>query len=147
MVHIECKAYRTIYVPVDKSARWAVLVPDPSQPHTHPLLPLTKPSFEARDLYKQCVAAKGLLSGTVRNIENGKLTVFEFSCLIHRVTSQQLQVLKFLLVVAHYLKFIPPSQTIVSNKPFYMECGRSSIQAAASWMVIHSQLEFRDSNC
>ncbi|KAL0948752.1 hypothetical protein HGRIS_008885 [Hohenbuehelia grisea] len=74
MVHHNCPAKRNIYVPVDKSLRMACVVPDHTKPHSHPVLPPTKTSYEISQLYAECVKACGAVSATVKSVENALST-------------------------------------------------------------------------
>ncbi|KAF8966029.1 hypothetical protein BDZ97DRAFT_1917737 [Flammula alnicola] len=75
MVHHECLASRTIYIPVDPSIRMACIVPNHEKPHTHPILPATKPSRELKELYKSCIQTAGLVGSSVRTIDNARSTL------------------------------------------------------------------------
>ncbi|KAJ8095605.1 hypothetical protein PM082_023011 [Marasmius tenuissimus] len=74
MVKHQCKAHRTIYVPLDTSIRMACIVYKVNQPHTHPTLPLSKPSKVAMALYTKCVRAAGTVGATVQSVENAAST-------------------------------------------------------------------------
>jgi len=45
---------------------------EPSEPHTHPILPATKASFEIKNMYRECVVAAGVHGTTVRTVDNGE---------------------------------------------------------------------------
>jgi len=72
MVHRPCQAERYIFVPVDDSIRMAVVVPNHKKPHNHPMPTITKASYDARALYRDSIAAIGVLGATVRKVDNGK---------------------------------------------------------------------------
>jgi hypothetical protein len=73
MKRYSCPAHRSIWVPEDPTLRWAVIVPNFEIPHNQPMLPLTKPSYEARRLYANAVNAHGVVTSTVQSVENGEL--------------------------------------------------------------------------
>ena len=65
MVHHECRATRTIYIPVDDSLRMACIVPNHKHPHSHPILPSVKVSRELKDQYVKAIRAAGIAGNTV----------------------------------------------------------------------------------
>ncbi|KAK7434029.1 hypothetical protein VKT23_020428 [Stygiomarasmius scandens] len=73
MVEHKCNAKRTIFVPVDPNLRVACVVYT-SEPHSHPMLPATKASYDLKALYAQCVQAGGALTSTVRSVEKAAST-------------------------------------------------------------------------
>jgi hypothetical protein len=72
MVRRDCEATRTIFVPENPSIRMACVIMDPSEPHTHPILPATKASFEIKKMYRECILAAGVHGQTVRTVDNGE---------------------------------------------------------------------------
>lgn len=50
----------------------ACVIMDPSEPHTHPILPATKASFEIKKMYRECILAAGVHGQTVRTVDNGE---------------------------------------------------------------------------
>lgn len=73
MIHHQCPASRTIYVPCNISLRLAVVVPDHLSPHSHPMPPPIKVSDEAKEVYMKCIKAQGVLAATVKKVDLGKL--------------------------------------------------------------------------
>jgi hypothetical protein len=65
-----CPASRTIYVPMDTSIRMAVVIPDHTQPHNHPMPLFLKVSQEAKAHYSELTLASGLLGATVKKVDN-----------------------------------------------------------------------------
>ena len=82
MVRHECEATRTIFVPEDPRIRKACVIMEPSDPHTHPILPATKATIEIKNLYRECISAAGIHGSTVRTVDNGKFP-FLYSELVH----------------------------------------------------------------
>ena len=72
MVRHECEATRTIFVPENSSIRMACVVMEPSDPHTHPILPATKASYSIKNMYRECILTAGIHGKTVRTIDNGE---------------------------------------------------------------------------
>ena len=72
--HHPCPAERTIFVPVDPSMHIAVVVPDHKSPHSHPMPPMIKASFDAKSAYRQCIAANGVMASTAKKVDTGKLS-------------------------------------------------------------------------
>lgn len=73
MIHLKCAANRTIFVPVDSSLRMAIVVPDHKSPHSHPMPPMVKVSFEAKAAYRDCVIAQGVVAATTKKVDIGEL--------------------------------------------------------------------------
>ena len=48
---------RTIFIPEDPRIRMACVIIEPSEPHTHPILPAMKASFGIKNMYRECVIA------------------------------------------------------------------------------------------
>lgn len=71
MVRHECEATRTIFIPEDPRIRMACVIMEPSDPHTHPILPATKATIEIKNLYRECISAAGIHGSTVRTVDNG----------------------------------------------------------------------------
>ncbi|THU81645.1 hypothetical protein K435DRAFT_972274 [Dendrothele bispora CBS 962.96] len=67
MVKHQCNAYRTIFVPLDTSIRQACIIYDIEKPHSHPALPLSKPTKTALELYRKCIEATGVISDYIAN--------------------------------------------------------------------------------
>ncbi|KAF8144323.1 hypothetical protein K438DRAFT_1992965 [Mycena galopus ATCC 62051] len=68
--HHPCKVKRTIYWPVDRSIRKALIWHDATKPaHTHPLPAFTKVTPEAVEGYDAAIAAFGVASTTVGKVE------------------------------------------------------------------------------
>ncbi|THU85403.1 hypothetical protein K435DRAFT_685672 [Dendrothele bispora CBS 962.96] len=74
MVKHKCKAYRTIFVPTDKTIRMACIIYKVGLAHSHPALPLSKPSKTAKELYRRCVEAAGIVGTTARSVEQAPST-------------------------------------------------------------------------
>ena len=49
MVRHECKASRTIFVPENPHIHMACVIMEPSEPHTHPILPATKATLAIKN--------------------------------------------------------------------------------------------------
>lgn len=49
----------------------ACVVPDHTQPHNHPMPPMTKASYEIKKVYQDCIKAAGVLGATVRKVDDG----------------------------------------------------------------------------
>jgi sporulation protein YlmC with PRC-barrel domain len=82
-----------MYVPVDPSLRWAVIVPDWTTPHNHHMLPITKVSFEAKRVYQSCTKANGSITSTVLNIENGNFRRSMVSGFAHTASAPSTKVI------------------------------------------------------
>ena len=57
----------------------ACVIMEPSEPHTHPILPATKASFGIKNMYRECVEAAGVHGTTVRTVDNGEKSENFFS--------------------------------------------------------------------
>ncbi|KAL0562886.1 hypothetical protein V5O48_019192, partial [Marasmius crinis-equi] len=68
-----CKAYRTVFVPVDTAIRRVCIIYDPD-PHNHPILPQTKVSHLVSELYRKCVLATGVAGCTIRSVQTASTT-------------------------------------------------------------------------
>ena len=68
----QCSAGWTIYVPNDPAIRMGCVVPNYEKLHTHPILPATKTSTIIQETYKDCVRTAGVVSSSVRMVDNGK---------------------------------------------------------------------------
>ncbi|KAJ7803072.1 hypothetical protein B0H14DRAFT_3154691 [Mycena olivaceomarginata] len=66
MVHHECGAARTIYIPIDPSIR--------KIPHNHPMPTLAKVPVGVMEKYKTCVIAHGGAGATVAKVDNAPST-------------------------------------------------------------------------
>ncbi|KAJ7440024.1 hypothetical protein FB451DRAFT_966547, partial [Mycena latifolia] len=75
MIHHACKAYMTIYVPVDTSLRMACVLFDHLKPHTHPMPPMKKASLDVKKVYRRCVKAMGALGTTVQKVDDAPTTL------------------------------------------------------------------------
>ncbi|KAE9398665.1 hypothetical protein BT96DRAFT_939946 [Gymnopus androsaceus JB14] len=73
MVKHKCRAYRTIFTPEDPSIRQICIVYKVI-PHCHPILPLSKPSETAKELYRNCVKSSGVVGVTLRSVEQAPST-------------------------------------------------------------------------
>ncbi|KAK1229822.1 hypothetical protein PQX77_007102 [Marasmius sp. AFHP31] len=73
MQKFKCEAYRTIFVPLDSTICMACIVYE-IKPHTHPALPLLKPSTVATELYHKCVQVVGVVGSTVQSVERSAST-------------------------------------------------------------------------
>ncbi|KAF7972867.1 hypothetical protein HWV62_16642 [Athelia sp. TMB] len=69
-----CEAFREIFVPVDEDIRFAVVLPDHTRPHNHPMPPAVKASHDVRQQYIKSVQAAGVLGATVKLIDNAPTT-------------------------------------------------------------------------
>jgi hypothetical protein len=70
MVKRKCRAHRTIFIPTDPTIRQVCIVYQ-LIPHSHPALPLSRPSDEATELFRWCIQAAGVVGSTVQSIEKG----------------------------------------------------------------------------
>ncbi|KAJ6580328.1 hypothetical protein B0H10DRAFT_2443268 [Mycena sp. CBHHK59/15] len=68
-----CYAERTIYVPMDRSIRKALIVNNDTG-HNHPMPTLTKVSLGVKETYRQCVKANGCIGATVSKVDNAQST-------------------------------------------------------------------------
>ncbi|KAJ6613945.1 hypothetical protein B0H10DRAFT_2046774 [Mycena sp. CBHHK59/15] len=68
-----CYAERTIYVPMDRSIRKALIVNNDTG-HNHPMPTLTKVSLGVKETYRQCVKANGCIRATVSKVDNAQST-------------------------------------------------------------------------
>jgi hypothetical protein len=84
MVHNECGAARTIYIPIDPSIRKVLIVTN-QIPHNHPMPTLAKVPVGVMEKYKTCVIAHGGAGATVAKVDN---STFPFS---HFYKSQYLR--------------------------------------------------------
>ncbi|KAJ7203392.1 hypothetical protein C8J57DRAFT_1101243 [Mycena rebaudengoi] len=73
MVHHECYAARTVYVPIDKSIRKALVIIK-NIPHSHPMPVFSKVSEELKHIYVDCVTAVGSVDATVSKVDNANST-------------------------------------------------------------------------
>ncbi|KAJ7476393.1 hypothetical protein B0H11DRAFT_1810084 [Mycena galericulata] len=74
IVNHPCPATRSIYVPMDSSIRKVLIVHNDTG-HNHPMPPLTKLSFGAKDVYRECIEKNGVLGATVSKIDNAQSTL------------------------------------------------------------------------
>ncbi|KAJ7120746.1 hypothetical protein C8R43DRAFT_1034075 [Mycena crocata] len=68
-----CNATRTIYVPMDRSFRQALIVHNDTG-HNHPLPTLNKVSLAVKEIYRKCVEARGSVGATVAKVDNAPST-------------------------------------------------------------------------
>ncbi|KAJ6587751.1 hypothetical protein B0H10DRAFT_1954453 [Mycena sp. CBHHK59/15] len=68
-----CPATRSIYVPVDRSIRKALIVQN-NTGHNHPMPTLTKVSLAVKEIYRECVEASGCIGATVAKVDNAAST-------------------------------------------------------------------------
>lgn len=76
LVHHTCSPYRIIYVPEDLAIRKACVVPNPEEPHNHPILPPTKTPVAIKEIYRKCVKNSGIVGSSVRTVDNGEVYLF-----------------------------------------------------------------------
>jgi hypothetical protein len=76
LVHHACSAYRTIYVPEDRTIRKACVVPNHEEPHNHPILPPTKNPVAIKEIYRKCIKNSGIVGSSVRTVDNGEVYLF-----------------------------------------------------------------------
>ncbi|KAJ7434269.1 hypothetical protein B0H11DRAFT_2118810 [Mycena galericulata] len=74
IVNHPCPATRSIYVPMDTSIRKVLIVHNDTG-HNHPMPPLTKLSFGAKDVYRECIEKNGVLGATLSKIDNAQSTL------------------------------------------------------------------------
>lgn len=67
--HYPCPAERTIFVPVDRRLRIAVVIPNHMRPHNHPMPPMIKASFDAKAAYRKCVTQTGIPAATAKRVD------------------------------------------------------------------------------
>jgi hypothetical protein len=77
IVNHPCSARRTIYIPIDTSLRFALIV-HKNVPHNHPMPRIDKASFDTKATYQKCVEAAGVLGATVQKVDQGQ---FNLLCL------------------------------------------------------------------
>lgn len=76
IIHHKCPALRRMYVPIDESLRFLLLVNPGPIPHNHPIPPMCKASFEAKVAYEGCINAAGTAGVTVQKVDNGEYLSF-----------------------------------------------------------------------
>ncbi|KAF7374069.1 hypothetical protein MSAN_00287800 [Mycena sanguinolenta] len=76
IVHRQCEARRTIYVPVDERVRKALIIHLHNVAHNHPMPSLKKASFEIKESYRRCITASGCVAATVKKVDNAPSTQF-----------------------------------------------------------------------
>ncbi|KAJ7760651.1 hypothetical protein DFH07DRAFT_771734 [Mycena maculata] len=69
-----CSTRRSIYVPIDSPIRKVLIVHNETG-HNHPVLPLTKVTFELKDTWRECIEENGVLRATVSKIDNVQSTI------------------------------------------------------------------------
>ncbi|KAJ3839444.1 hypothetical protein F5878DRAFT_724507 [Lentinula raphanica] len=82
LIKHKCEAYRTIFVPIDKTIRQAVIIYGTKQtrslanpqPHNHPILPQTKVTHAVESLYLKCIRARGIVGSTTLSVQNAPST-------------------------------------------------------------------------
>ena len=74
IVNYLCSARRTIYIPIDTSICF-VLVVHKNVPHNHPMPWIDKASFNAKATYWKCVEATGVLGAMVQKVEQGQFNL------------------------------------------------------------------------
>jgi hypothetical protein len=84
IVHRECPAKRTYYIPVDPTIRKILIFHPKGVPHNHPVPPPLKLSDETKSKYQKCIKAVGLIGSTVAKVDNGIRYFF------HRSSNQSL---------------------------------------------------------
>lgn len=50
----------------------AIVVPDHTSPHSHPMPPMVKVLYEAKAVYKECVVAQGVVAATTKKVDMGE---------------------------------------------------------------------------
>ncbi|KIJ47697.1 hypothetical protein M422DRAFT_248703 [Sphaerobolus stellatus SS14] len=64
----------TIFVPIDRSIRQAIIIPVAGRPHNHPSFPLHKLTYEAKLKYESAVEQAGIVGATVRKVDSAQTT-------------------------------------------------------------------------
>ncbi|KAJ7049864.1 hypothetical protein C8F01DRAFT_1264748 [Mycena amicta] len=79
IVHHACKAACTVFYPVDPHIRKAMILPDASEPHVHPLTTFLKLTAGVELAYTELIAEAGPLSGaTVSKVDNSPAAALKF---------------------------------------------------------------------
>ena len=69
-----------MFVPVDPTLRFALVVHPDNIPHNHPIPRIAKASFEARKAYTRCIEAAGNNGAlTVRKVDQGEIELWFIS--------------------------------------------------------------------
>ena len=55
------------------SIRKVIIVFEHEKPHNHPVLPAMKASISVKNLYRDCIAAAGLVGSSVGKVDNGEI--------------------------------------------------------------------------
>lgn len=67
-----CPASRTIFVPMDATLqRLAIVVPDHTSPHNHPMPPFTKVDADGKLVFQKVSQVFGVVGATVNKIGKG----------------------------------------------------------------------------
>ncbi|KII84400.1 hypothetical protein PLICRDRAFT_32429 [Plicaturopsis crispa FD-325 SS-3] len=74
IVHHKCPAERSIFIPEDPSIRVVLVLPNHTKPHSHPMPPAIKVSYDAKDAYAKLIGAHGALGATVKGVDNAPST-------------------------------------------------------------------------
>ncbi|KAJ7049852.1 hypothetical protein C8F01DRAFT_1092926 [Mycena amicta] len=79
ITHFPCEATCTIFFPVDPTIRKALILPDPSKPHPHPLTSFVKLTDSVAQAYNLVIAESGPLSGaTVGKVDSSHAAAVQF---------------------------------------------------------------------
>ncbi|KAF9062399.1 hypothetical protein BDP27DRAFT_1427957 [Rhodocollybia butyracea] len=73
MMKQECSARQTIFIPLDRSIHQVCIVYQ-LKPHSHPALPMSKPSALASELYRNYIEAVGVVGSTVSSVARAPST-------------------------------------------------------------------------
>ncbi|KAJ6475510.1 hypothetical protein C8R45DRAFT_1102787 [Mycena sanguinolenta] len=71
IIHHECPARRTTYVPLVATVRTALIIHPHNTAHNHPMPSLKKLSLQVKESYRNCVRAAGCVAATVKKVDNG----------------------------------------------------------------------------
>lgn len=69
-----CHSRLTIFIPIDPTLRFALVIHPDNIPHNHPIPRIAKASFEARQAYIGCIQAAGTNGAlTVQKVDQGEI--------------------------------------------------------------------------
>ncbi|KIJ37165.1 hypothetical protein M422DRAFT_260325 [Sphaerobolus stellatus SS14] len=72
--HRPCNACLTIYSPVDRSIRKAIVIPAQDMPHNHPSFPSAKLTYQGNAAYQEAIRRVGIIGATVHKVDNAVST-------------------------------------------------------------------------
>ncbi|KIJ42596.1 hypothetical protein M422DRAFT_254378 [Sphaerobolus stellatus SS14] len=69
-----CNARLTIYSPVNRSIRKAIVIPTQDRPHNHPSFPSAKLTYQGKTAYQEAIRRAGIIGATVHKVDNAVST-------------------------------------------------------------------------